>query len=196
MRAPPAACIGEHDVIRVSATDARCLHRAGGSKIGRAEADAVHPWRCGRDVGDVIDPFGSLQDGMDEDRFRDRVFCLQLGKELVEVVDVPSPFHLRQHDHIELRSDRGDDLDHVIEKPWRIERVDTRPQPGRSEVVRPGHGDESGARSCFGVGRNCVLKIAQHYVHLRDQLRNFGAQFLDMRRDKMNHAFQLDRKFA
>src|SRR4029077_19024104 len=66
---PRTLCVREHDVIRVPATDSRCLHRAGGGKIGRAEADAVHPWRCGRDVVDIIDAFGGLQDGVNQDRF-------------------------------------------------------------------------------------------------------------------------------
>ena len=77
--------------------------------------------------GDVVDTFGGLQDRMDQDWFADRVFCFQLGEELVEVMDIPGSFHLGEHDHVELRSDCGDDLDHIIENPWRVERVDARP---------------------------------------------------------------------
>ena len=60
--------IRKHHVIRVPAADARRLHRARGGEIGRAEADAVHPRRCGRDRLDVVDAFGGLQDGVDQDR--------------------------------------------------------------------------------------------------------------------------------
>ena len=61
----------------------------------------MHPGRCGRDVGNVVDALGGLQDGMDQDGLGDRMSRFQLGEKLVEVVDVPRSLHLRQHDHIE-----------------------------------------------------------------------------------------------
>jgi hypothetical protein len=61
----------------------------------------MHPGRCGRDLGNIVDALGGLQDGMDQDGLGDRVSRFQLGEELVEVVDVPRSLYLRQHDHIE-----------------------------------------------------------------------------------------------
>ena len=121
---------------------------------------------------------------------------LELGEQLVEIVDVPRPLDLGQHDDVELVADRADDLDDVVEHPGRIERVDARPQAGRAEVVRLRHRDEARARRLLGVGRDRVLEIAEHHVDLRDQLRHLGAQLLDVRRHEMDHALELDRQLA
>src|SRR3954454_4178635 len=77
-----------------------------------------------------------------------------------------------------------------------MERVDACPQAGRPEVVGLGHGDETGARRGLGIGRNRILEVAKHHVDLRDQLRHLGAYLLDVRRDEVDHAFQLERKVA
>ena len=74
-----------------------------------------------------------------------RVLGLELGQQLVEVVDVPGPLDLGQHDHVELGADRRHDLQDVVERPGRVEAVDARPQPGLAEVVCPGHVDEARA---------------------------------------------------
>ena len=94
--------------------------------------------------------------------------CLrfELRQQLVEIMDVPWAFDLRQHDDVELVADRADDLDDVVEHPGRIERVDARPQAGRAEVVRLRHGDEARARRLLGVGRDGVFEIAEHDVDL------------------------------
>src|SRR5262249_56325719 len=86
--------VGENLVLRMSAANARRLHRTRGSKIGGTEADAVHAGRRYRDISDVVDAFGGLQDGVDQDRLLDRVLCFQLSEELVEIVDIPRSFDL------------------------------------------------------------------------------------------------------
>ena len=121
----------------MAAADPRRLHRARRRKVGRAEADAVHARRGGRDRLDIVDAFGRLQDGVDQDRLLHRVPRLELRQQLVEIVDVPRAFDLRQHDDVELVADRADDLADVVEHPRRIERVDARPQAGRAEIVSP-----------------------------------------------------------
>src|SRR5262249_18615087 len=75
--------VGESLVLRMPAADTRRLHRTRGGKIGGTEADAVHARRRYRDIGDVVDAFGGLQDGVDQDWLLDRVFCFQLSEELV-----------------------------------------------------------------------------------------------------------------
>ena len=51
----------------------------------------------------------------------------ELRQQLIEIIDVPGAIDFRHHHDIELVADRGDDLGHVIEHPWRIERIDAGP---------------------------------------------------------------------
>ena len=97
-----------------------------------------------------------------------RVLGLELGQQLVEVVDVPGPLDLRQHDHVELGAGRRHDLQDVVEHPGRVERVDARPQPGLAEVVGLGHRDEAAPRRLLGVGGDGVLEVAEHDVDLAE----------------------------
>jgi hypothetical protein len=115
---------------------------------------------------------------------------------LIEIMDVPGAFHLRQHDDVELLADRGDDLLNVVEHPGRVERVDARPQSGLAEIATLGHGDETRACCRFGVGGNGVLEIAEHHVDLMHEFRHPRAHLLDMRRHEMNHALQPQRQVA
>ena len=123
----------------MAAADPRGFHRARRGQVRRTEADAVHARRGGRDRGDIVDALGGFQDGMDQDRLLDRVLGLKLGEKLVEIMDVPFAFDLRQHDDVELVADGGDDLGNVVEHPWRIERVDAGPQSGarRNRMLSP-----------------------------------------------------------
>ena len=144
----------------------------------------------------LLTPCGGLQNGVDQDRPLDGVAGFELGQKLVEIVDVPGAFDLGQHDDVELVADRGDDLGDVVERPGRVERVDARPQAGRAEIGRLGHGDEALARRLLGVGRDRVLQIAEHHVDLPGELRHLGGDLLDMRRHEMDHALELDRQLA
>ena len=69
-----------------------------------------------------------------------------------------------------------------------------RPVAPKSQALR--HGDEAGARRLLGVGGNGVFEIAEHDVDLRDELRHFGAQLLDVRRHEMDHALEPTGKLA
>ena len=64
----------------------------------------------GRDGVDVLHALGGLEDRVDEDRLRHAVPGFELGQQLVEIVDVPGPIDLRQHDDVELVADLADDL--------------------------------------------------------------------------------------
>ncbi len=59
---------------------------------------------------------------------------LELGEQAVDVVDVPGALDLRDHHHVELVADLGDELRDVVEHPRRLERVDARPQLRVAEV--------------------------------------------------------------
>ena len=116
---------------------------------------------------------------------------LELGKQLVEVVDVPRPLHLGQHDDVELVARGGDDLAYVVQHPRAVEAVDARPQAGRAEVVLARHGNETRARGFLLVGGNGVLEVAQDDVDLTGDVLDLGADLLVVRRHEMNHALQL-----
>ena len=77
----------------------------------------MHARRGRGDGVDVLDAFGRLQNGVDQDRLRHAVPRLELRQQLVEIVDVPGALDLGQHDDVELVADRADDLDHVVEHP-------------------------------------------------------------------------------
>ena len=127
----------------MAAADACGLHAARGRQVRRAQAHAVHARAGAGDGLHVLDPLRRLQDGVDQDRLGQGVLGLELGQQLVEIVDVPGALDLGQHDHVELGAGGRHDLQDVVEPPGRVQRVDARPQPRLSEVVRLGHGDEA-----------------------------------------------------
>ena len=48
----------------------------------------------------------------------------------------------------------------------------------------------------LGVGRDRVLEVAEEHVDLRDQLRDLGADLLDVRRHEMDHPLEPHRQLA
>ena len=89
-----------------------------------------------RDRLDIVDAFGGLEDGVDQDRLFHAMLRFELREQLVEIVDVPGAIDLGQHHHVELVADRGDDRGEVVEHPGRIEGIDARPQSGGAEIGR------------------------------------------------------------
>jgi hypothetical protein len=172
------------------------LYRARGRKIGRTEADALHARRAGGDLLDIHDAFGGFQNGVDQDRPRYRMTRLELGQQLVEIIDVPGTVDLGQHDDVELVADRGDQFGDVVQHPWRVQRIDARPEPGRAEIGGLGHRNEAIARRLFGIGGDRVLEVAEHHVDLAGKLRHLGGDLLDVRGDEMDHALEAHRQFA
>ena len=120
-------CVGQHHIVRMAAADTRGLHAARGGEVRGAEAHAVHARGGTRDRLDVVDALRGLQDGVDQDRPFDRVARFELREQLIEIVDVPGALDLGQHDDIKLVADGRDELGDVIERPWRVERIDPRP---------------------------------------------------------------------
>ena len=133
---------------------------------------------------------------MDQNRLLDPVARFELRQQLVEIVDVPRPVDLGQHDDVELVADSADDFDHVVERPGRIERVDAGPQSGRAILHALRHLDEALARGFLGLDRNGVFQVAKHHVDLARELRRLGAQLFEMRRHEMDHALEADRQVA
>ena len=54
---------------------------------------------------------------MDEDRPLQAGLGLELGEQAIDVVDVPRPLDLGDHDHVEPVADLGHELGDVVEHP-------------------------------------------------------------------------------
>src|SRR5262249_9092347 len=144
----------------------------------------------GGDRLDIVDALGGLNEGVDKNRLACAMSGFELGEQLIEIVNVPCPFDLGQHDRVKLVANGGNNLRHIIQRPPRVECVDARPQSGGAEIASFRHGMEAGARRFFGVNWNGVFEIAQHDVNLGDKFRNLAADLFDMRRNEVNHPLQ------
>ena len=112
--------------------------------------------------------------------------CLELSQQPIDVMDVFGAFDLRDHDHIELVSDGGDQSDDVIEAPRRIEAVDSRPQLGVAHVNRVGYLDETRPGSCLVGHRDGIFEVAEQDVDGRDHLGQFGDDLVDVWREEVD----------
>ncbi len=186
----------EHAVGRVPAADAGGLHAARRGEVGGAETHAVHARAGHRDLVDILDALRGFEQRMDQDRASDAVLGFELRQELIDVVDVPRALDLGHDDDIELVADGADDLDHVVEHPRAVQRVDAGPQRGGAEIHALGGLDEAGARRLLRVGRDRVLQIAAEHIDLLRRLRKLAADLLDLRREEMDHPLRPDREFA
>ena len=89
---------------------------------------------------------------------------------------------LRDHDHVELVADLGDERRQVVEHPGRLERVDARPQLRVAEVDLPADPDQALARGLLAVDRDGVLEVAEQDVGLRRDVGQLGHHLLVARR--------------
>ena len=100
-------------------------------------------------------------------------------------------FDLGDHHHVEPVADLADDLDHVVQRPRRVERVDARPQACARKVRRhrnvAGHVDEAAPRRDLVLDGDGVLEVAEDDVDLAGDLDRAGAHLLHMRRHEMDH---------
>ena len=140
------------------------------------------------DLRDIADAFGRLEQSMNHDRLLDVVLRLKLREQLIEIMDVPRPLHLRHHHHVELVPNLGHEFHDVVENPRAVERVDARPKPGAAEIIRARQLDETAPRRFLVLRRDRIFEISADHIHLLDQLRDLGADLLDLRRDEMDHA--------
>src|SRR5439155_937070 len=70
----------------------------------------------------------------DEERAPELVAGLELGQEAVDVVDVPRPLDLGDHDHLEPAADLAHQPHDVVEEPRAVEAVDARPERRVAEL--------------------------------------------------------------
>ena len=170
----------------MATADAGRLHPPRGGQVGGAEAHPLHPGAGRRDVLEVRDALRGLEDRVDEKRLLELRLRLELGEQPVHVVDVPGPLDLRDHDHVELVADLGDELGQVVEHPGALERVDAGPQPRVAEVGLLGDLDQALAGRDLLVDRDGVLEVAEqdvgllgHVGHLRRHLLVGGVEEVD-----------------
>ena len=156
----------------------------------------MHARRSFGDRLDILHALGGFEQGVDQDRPLQAVAGFELRQQLVEIMNVPRAFDLRQHHHVELVADGGDDLVDVVEHPRRIQGIDPRPQARRAEIIGERHGDEAGARRGLGLDRHGVFEIAEHDIDLAREVADLGAHLFVVGRDEINHPLDLDRQFA
>jgi hypothetical protein len=123
-------------------------------------------------------------------------FRFEQGDVLIDEMDVPWPFDLGNHDHVELVANVLDDLLEVVEDPRAVQGIDAHPHRGIGEVVIGQQLDEAGARRVLGLDRDGVLEVAAHHVALPRRFRRLGADLVDVRRKEMDHSFRPDRQFT
>jgi hypothetical protein len=92
--------IVDDEVTGVAAADPRRLHAPRGGEVGRTKAHALHPRAGVCDLLDVDNALRRLQESVDQDRPLDLGLRLELGKEAVDIVDVPWALDFRDHDHV------------------------------------------------------------------------------------------------
>src|SRR5205823_5555829 len=110
----------------------------------------------------------------------------------IDVMDVPGSLHLRNHDHLELVADLGDEMHEVVQDPWTVEAVDTRPEGGVAEVRLLCDPDEAIARCHFPVGRDRVLEVAEQNVARPRHVRHLRGHLLVARVEEVDHPRGLD----
>jgi hypothetical protein len=192
--AGPSVAVREHTVAGMPAAHARRFHAAGGGKIRRPKAHAMHARARCRNLLDVGHPFCGFQDGVEENGLAEAVARFELRQELVEVMDVPGPLHLGQHDDVEPVADRGYDLDHVVESPRRVQAVDARPKPSLAEDIVAGEPDEPAPCRFLLVRRNGVLEVAEDDIDLPNELWELRPDLVVVRRYEVDHALETHRK--
>jgi hypothetical protein len=188
--------VGPDQVVGVAAADARRLHAAARGEIGRAEGDALHARAGGRDLVDVRDSRGGLEDRVDEDRPVEPGLGFELREDPVDVVDVLDALDLRHHDDVELVADLRDEGEQVVQDPGRVEAVDAGPQLAAGEVGRSADPHQAVAGGLLAVGLDGVLEVAEQNVDLADQLRDLGGHPLVARVEEVDHPRRAERDLA
>ena len=109
--------------------DARRLHGPARRQIGGPEAHAVHARARRGNRLDIVDALGCFQKRVNHHRLINTMLSFELGEQLIEIVNIPRPLDLGQHDDVELAAHRAHDLDNVVQHPRAVQRVDARPKP-------------------------------------------------------------------
>jgi hypothetical protein len=148
----------------------------------------LHARGRGGDLLDVGDAERRLEQGVDEDRALQAGARLELGEQPVDVVDVPGPLDLRDHDDVEAIADLRDERGQVVQDPGRVERVDAGPQLRGAQVGVAARPHEAVAGGLLAVGGDGVLQVAQDDVRPRRGAGELGHHLLVRRVEEVDHA--------
>ena len=102
-------------------------------------------------------------------------------------MDVPGALDLRDHDHVELVADLGDQGGQVVEDPGALERVDPGPELGVAEVDLVGDLDQALAGGDLVVDRDGVLEVAEQDVGLLRHVGDLRRHLLVRGVEEMDH---------
>src|SRR5687768_9868044 len=133
---------------------------------------------------------------MDQDRPFELRLRLELREKAVHVVDVPWSLDLRDHDHVELVPDLGDDLGQVVEHPRRLERVDARPELRLAKLHLAADLDQAIARRHLPVHGDRVLEVAEQDVDGRRDVGDLRDHLLVREVEEVDHPRGLEGDLA
>ena len=96
---------------------------------------------------------------MEQDRTFQARLGLQLGDILIGKMNIPGPFDLGQHDHIQLVARLEHKARNIILEPWRIQRIDPAPEARALglPVDHLAHFDSAVAGRILGICRDGIL---------------------------------------
>ena len=124
---------------------------------------------------------------MDQDRALEPRASLELRQQSIDIVDVPGPFDLRDHHHVELVADLGHQRGDVVEHPRRLEAVDPRPQLRLAEVDVTTDAQQPLARCLLAIDRHGILEVAEQDVHRRRDVGHLRDHFLVGEVEEVDH---------
>ena len=124
------------------------------------------------------------------------MFGFELREQAIDVVDVPRPFDLRDHDHVELVSDLADDSDQVVEHPRTVERVDPHPELGLTELDLARDADQPFTSVDLAISLDRVLEVAEQHVDLGNEVGNFARHLRIAGIEEVNHPARPERDFT
>jgi hypothetical protein len=152
--------------------------------------------RGAADLLDVGHARGRLENRMNEDRTFDLGLGLELGQQLVDIVDVPRTLDLRHHDHIKLVTDLGNELGQIVEHPRRVETVYTGPQLRTAEIGLFCDLNQSAPGGDLIFDGNRIFKVAQQHIDLLGDVGDFGGHFRVAGIEKMQHPRRFERNLS
>jgi hypothetical protein len=169
------------------------LHPPERGEVGGPEAHSLHPGARGCDLLEVHDAERGLEDGVHHDRPPDPRLGLELGQQAIDVMDVPGPLDLGDHDHLDLVAHLGDDARDVVEHPGALQRVHAGPDGRVAEVVLADGLDEPLTCGLLLVHRDGVLEVSEEDVRLRRDVRRLCGHLLVREVEEVDHPRGLQR---
>ena len=156
---PEVARVRERGLeVRVDAGVQRC------GEIAGSEDHGLETRTGGRDLDRVGHAFSFFDEHLEADAPAQPELRLQLAQQDIEPPDIAGTAGLRDDENVERLAGTGDDLDHVVVAPDRVEPVDPHRTGGRAPVLRREGGHRIGASLDLGAGRARIFEIEEDEV--------------------------------